>query len=1336
MRRVLVLLAALLALPVLLVGGVVLGLETAAGQNALRVAIERFGGVRVAAIEGSPLHATTISGVELDDAQGAWLRIARVEFAWSPLRLLSREVDITRLRITGLDLPRLPEASAEETPTEPPAPADAGWSDLPVSLMLRELTLADARIGAAVAGEAITFDAEGHAELSRALTGNATLTARDDAGGRYTLELTRAATLALTAELREPEGGLIARIAQLPALGALTLTARATGDPQAAQLEANLAFTGGVSAQARGALSLEGDGNDLALQAEAKGAALAAILPPDVGFGTARVTGTLRGALPNPALEAEAEALEIAAAGAAVARLAARLGLHPEGAGRRFTVAATATGATLPPGLPLPPPGDGPLEIDAAGLLAADGKVTIEHATLTHALLSARASGAIDGETAQLDLTAQVPDLRPFATANGVEASGAAALTGKVSRDGARIDGGATLRLTGADLPAPAGDLLGAAPELVVRGGYDGATARIATLTLSGQAITAQAHGSAGETLDLAAELDLPVLAALDPALSGQAHLTLAATGPATDPDARLTLSAPMLGVEGMGEGKLEIAAEGHSLLSAPDITARGTGAIGERPIALDIRAAPHPDGSIDIPSVLVRFGPAELSGGGHIAADHRPDVRLVLHAPDLAGVAPGLAGAVEATITAAPDDSGGVTARVEASAKDVAAADARLGRLAANATVTDAMRAPAIDAAITAAGLAAAGFGGDLTASAKGGLDALDFALGFKGPDLALDTGGRFAMPGTVQVARLTARVKGEPVRLEAPTTITLGPPVRIEPVRLAVRGGRVDAEGTVGDTLALRVAIRRLPLALAAIVAPDLALAGTLDGDAEIGGTPAAASGTARIAVRGARMTSGPAAAMPPATLDATLRLAEARATAEATLRAGSALRLRATAEGRSDLAGPIRATLDGPVELSLLDPFLAPDGRQARGTLSLALRAGGELAKPALSGEARLANASFRDELLGLELTGIAGTIRARGETLEIAELTAHAGSGTLGLRGTASPLAPGIPINLALTAHNADLSVTEMAHIRFGAALTVTGEAAGAMQAAGRVDVAHADITLPDHLPPSVVDLPVREVNGSGPGAASAPAPAEAAGPPVALDIAVDAPRAVFVRGMGVDAEMGGNLRIGGTAADPVLTGELSLRRGTLAVLSQTMQFRSGRIDFNGAKGIDPALDLVAATSASGVTAVVTVGGTASAPKITLSGEPAMPQDEVLSRLLFGRSRATISPFQALQIAQAAAELAGLSSGSGGSTLDRIRSGLGLDQLTVGSDEKTGKARVEAGRYLADGVYLGARQGADGSPQATVQIEVLPDVRIEADVGGEGTGRAGVSWGFDY
>lgn len=1332
-RRILL---GLLALPFVLVALLAGLLETRFGQSTLRGVVERASGITIAGLDGSPLRATTLTGIELRDADGAWLRIGRVELSWSVTRLLARQVDVTHLRVADLDLLRLP-AGEDAAPEEATEEAGGDFS-LPVSVVLRELTVANARIAEPIAGTELRLDAHGKAAIARDLRGTAELTAEAAGGGRYALALTRTDILALKAGITEPENGIIARIAGLPALGALSLDATAEGAPQRAALRAELGFAGGVRATATGTLALEGIGNDLNIAAEVQKTALAAVLPPDMALDALTARLRLRGALAQPQAEGRIDATALRAAGAAVAATSIDLATRPDGTGLRLTAEATATGIAPPPDLPLPPLGDAPLTLSLEALHAADGVITLDHARLAHPLLDATASGRIAAAAIELAVALNLPDIGPFAAASGMEAAGALALAGTVSQAGTRSGGEATLHLTDAVLPAPLGDLLGGSPVVVARGFLDGDTIRVERFTLDGQAVTAEASGSAGAALDLTASVDLPVLAALAPGLGGQAQLSLRASGAMDDPDARLELTAPILSVEGVGEGRLQLTAEGRTLLSAPRVDVQGEGGIGDHPIQVDIHAAPRPDGAIDIKRLLARYGSAEITGQGSVTADQRPDFTLLVKAPDLAALLPGIAGAIEASLRTIPDDQGGVGATLEATGRGLEAGGASVAGLTLNATVADALRTPHLTAEARASTLRSGGITGDLTATAEGTMEQLGLRLGFAGPMLNADLTGGFAAPGTISLESFEARAQGERVRLLSPTTITLGPPIEIAPLAIGVRDGRIDVAGTVGDTLALKLAIRRLPLALAGIAAPDLSLAGTLEADAEIAGTQAAPTGTARMRVRGARMTTGPAASMPAASLDAELRLQPDNAELRATLNAGSALRLRATASARPDLTGPVRAAIDGPVELTLLDPILSPHGRRARGTLRLALRAEGPLPMPALSGTARLSGASIEDGALGLRLNDINGTVRGQGDVLEITNLTGRAGSGTVSVRGTVRPTDPALPVDIDITARNATLTLSDMATLLFAADLKIAGAAATEMNVTGQVAVSRADIRLPDRLPASVVDLPVREVNGTRPQTAPAPAPASAAGEGalrIGLAVALDAPRAVFIRGMGVDAEVGGQLRIEGTADAPDLRGKLSLRRGTISALSQSFTFREGQVDFDGARGIDPSLSLIAATQAGDITALIKLEGSASAPRITLGSEPDMPQDEVLSRMLFGRSQGSLTPFQILGIAQAAAELAGIST-PGGGVINQVRSGLGLDRLTMGSDEATGKANVEAGRYLADGVYLGARQGMDGTPQATVQIEVLPNVRIEADVGGEGTGRAGVSWGFDY
>jgi translocation and assembly module TamB len=133
---------------------------------------------------------------------------------------------------------------------------------------------------------------------------------------------------------------------------------------------------------------------------------------------------------------------------------------------------------------------------------------------------------------------------------------------------------------------------------------------------------------------------------------------------------------------------------------------------------------------------------------------------------------------------------------------------------------------------------------------------------------------------------------------------------------------------------------------------------------------------------------------------------------------------------------------------------------------------------------------------------------------------------------------------------------------------------------------------------------------------------------------------------------------------------------------------------------------------------------------------LQSSPELPQDELLAQLLFGKASGSLSPFEAIQLAQATAELSGVSAGSG--TLDKLRKSLGLDRLDVGSsDASSGGPTLSAGRYVSRRVYVGAKQGTKaGSSAATVEIELTPNVKLNTDVGADSSGKAGVTMEWNY
>jgi translocation and assembly module TamB len=361
--------------------------------------------------------------------------------------------------------------------------------------------------------------------------------------------------------------------------------------------------------------------------------------------------------------------------------------------------------------------------------------------------------------------------------------------------------------------------------------------------------------------------------------------------------------------------------------------------------------------------------------------------------------------------------------------------------------------------------------------------------------------------------------------------------------------------------------------------------------------------------------------------------------------------------------------------------------------------------------------------QDFVQGIHITAISGSIAADGDTLRLTQFSGKAGEGTIAIAGTVGLAAP-MPIDLTITANNAKPLASDLLNATLDANLTIKGEVAGDLAVGGRIHVDDANIQIPDKFPQSVAVLDVRRPGQKPP----PPAPPST---PIAIDLTIDAPQRVFVRGHGLDAEMGGRLHLAGSSAALQISGGFDLRHGNFSLAGQTLNFTSGRVAFDGyglQSKLDPTLDFVAQSTANGVTATLNITGYADQPKIRLSSSPDLPQDEILAQLLFGQSVKQLTPFQVVQIAQALAAVTGI--GGGGDPLASIRKGLGLDRLSVGAASGNGPgATVEAGKYVANGVYVGTKQGTSGGTQAQVQIDLTKHLKLETQLGTGGQPATG-------
>jgi translocation and assembly module TamB len=146
--------------------------------------------------------------------------------------------------------------------------------------------------------------------------------------------------------------------------------------------------------------------------------------------------------------------------------------------------------------------------------------------------------------------------------------------------------------------------------------------------------------------------------------------------------------------------------------------------------------------------------------------------------------------------------------------------------------------------------------------------------------------------------------------------------------------------------------------------------------------------------------------------------------------------------------------------------------------------------------------------------------------------------------------------------------------------------------------------------------------------------------------------------------------------------------------------------------------------------------VTVGvtGLANNPKFSFTSSPALPQDEVLARLVFGRSVSNLSTLQIAQLADAATQLAG---GRGStSLLETLRSKTGIDDLDVTTDAQ-GRAAISAGKYLNDRTYVTIQKGDKaGSGKATIDLNVGKGVKLRGEASEDGNAKGGIFFEKEY
>jgi Uncharacterized protein conserved in bacteria len=1068
--------------------------------------------------------------------------------------------------------------------------------------------------------------------------------------------------------------------------------------------------------------------------------------------------GSVSGPLASPLIAGKLDAEDVRLPSGRFDKIAATFSTSPNGPLSEkttriaFSADASASGVALTD--PALAKAVGPqLTLTLRGSGTPDGTANVEVAHLATRTLDATYTGQLGSREAQGKLSLTAQDLSRFADVASLRLRGALALTadvtGLLSRGPvtAALNGNATHFATGI---APVDGLIGGqltltgTTQMLVGGGFG-----LRDLTLKGVHADLRLNGDGSfEKVDLDTALRLPDLARADNRLTGRAMVAAKLTGSLSRLRAEAHAQVDDATALGRPVPRLALDAAVDDLTGHPDMRATLTGEVDRKPVNGTLHVSQNPEGVWSVNPLDLRVGSATIAGQLSLGADHLVAGQIKIDARNLDDLSPlvltRLSGDVAATLLLSAEN-GRQNANLTANGSRLRAAEIGIDRFTADLSVMDLYARPVIDGSLAVDRARLAGQDiSQIRLDAKGTPAASDISLSAKASGFDLTARGRVvpAIPTRLEISTLVARRDRRQIALTQPTTLTFDSGiVEIRRLSLAIDKGVISVEGRVGSDIDLTLDARAIPLAAADIVAPGTGLSGVLNGSARISGTTSQPTGTWRLRVSDLAAPQTRNLGLPAVDLSAEGELRNGRTSVNATANAGRAGTLRVTGDVPLDASGELNLAVQGRIDLGIANVYLSISGQSVTGVADVDARITGTAEAPSVTGSANLTGGSFTDPVQGIRLSGIRGRVVAQGTEITIEQLVASTrNDGRLSVTGRVriDPSA-GFPGEIRITGQNAELVSNDIVTTTADLALSLSGALAQNPRVGGEVRIVSMEVQIPERLPATIRPLAgTKHVNPPPIAAArlalAAKAKAGSRHAPAfdaALDLTVSAPNRIYVRGRGIQAELGGDLRLTGTLANPIAVGAFELRNGRLTIVGTRLDFTRGNLTFTG--DLTPALDFAAETRAGDVTAQVFVTGTAREPRFTFSSDPDLPQDEVLSRILFSKASGGLSVGQALQLAQVAAQFAG---GGGDDVFESLRKSLGVEGLDIsfGAD---GSPTVGVSKALSDRISVGVKAGASAEQSGvSVDIDVTRRIRVQGEVGANGSTSVGVGAEWEY
>jgi len=431
---------------------------------------------------------------------------------------------------------------------------------------------------------------------------------------------------------------------------------------------------------------------------------------------------------------------------------------------------------------------------------------------------------------------------------------------------------------------------------------------------------------------------------------------------------------------------------------------------------------------------------------------------------------------------------------------------------------------------------------------------------------------------------------------------------------------------------------------------------------------------------------------------------------------------------------------------VDVQRLKAFI-PAVAQSAGTLDLDLRLTGTLQHPQAYGTLKVDDGALQLTTTGVRYKDIQVQLVCTGNRVEVVQLHAQSGDGTLDLTGWAESAGLTLRrLNLDLQMQQFTLVYTPVLEAVVSAAVTLRGSL-DEMLAMGTVTVAPARVQLGGKLVGGLDtvqpwQLTVDGVYGPGPQKATTEAAASVEHqkpflPFLRADVQLELPRNVSVRGPWTAVELSGALTVTKEVGEPfVLGGTVETVRGFASFYSGKFAVDQGRVTFTGTPEVNPVLDVTVTRAVSSYAVSIHVSGRAKSPQLRLSSIPDLTQADIVTLLVVGKTTDRLTASERTGLSSHAQQIVG--NVAAGELEKLLAKPLGFDTLDIQTGDKLGSSKVSVGRYITQDIFLSYERqlGDEKGNKVGVEYSINRHLKVKGSSSNTGDSALDILWRIDY